>query len=78
MRKLFFAMAHASRNDAKRRLNTLLKRDREILQNTKTEKLIKEITMVLTKYSVENGPLPMVTASITGEDCTLKAVVSLK
>ncbi len=79
MRKLFFNIAHSSKNDAKKRLNALLSKEREeILQSNKTEKLIKEIKAVLLKYTKENAPQPTVKANLSGEKLTLNLTLSLK
>ena len=79
MRKLFFTMAHSSKNDAKKRLNALLSKEREeILQGNKTEKLVKEIKAVLLKYTKENAPQPSVKATLSGDRLTLALTLSLK
>jgi len=78
MRKLFFAMACSSSAEAKNRLNAVIRRDRQsLLQSNKTEKLRKEVMAILSKYTAENAPVPVVTASLKGGNCTLSAVVSL-
>ena len=78
MRKSLFTMARSSSFKAKDRLNAVIKRDRQALnQSNKTEKLRKEVMAILSKYTAENAPVPVVTASLKGGNCTLSAVVSL-
>lgn len=78
MRRLFFTMARSSSAEAKNRLNAVIKRDRQtLLQTNKTEKIRKEVMAILGKYTAENAPVPVVTASLKGGNCTLSAVVSL-